>query len=121
MQLMNETFHCSLALAWLPGEKETFINQSLIQDKYGNYFCKVPNSMVEDAVEVVWNDRVYKRLDPALDAGWVTVEAGSKSGLGIRRKVQQIVDGRKVLHDTNNSTEDFDHDVVPVPRYFEIN
>lgn len=114
----------ALALAWLPENKQDFVQDNLVPMKLPNairYFCKIPNEFVEDAVEVVWNDKIFKRIDPSLDAGYTLIENGTWCGLCVRRKVEKAVDGRKVLKDTNNSTEDFDHDVVPVPRYFEMN
>lgn len=114
----------AMALVWLPEDKDTYIEANLLPMVLPNrtrYYCKIPNEFVEDAVEVVFSDRLYKRFDPSLDAGHVAVEAGSKSGLGIRRKVGFEINGRKVLKDSNNSSLDFEHDVVPKPRYFEFN
>lgn len=113
----------AMALAWLPSNRDSFINNNLVSKVSLNtisYFCKIPNEFVEDAVEVVLTDRtVYKRFDNSLDAGIIAVKAGSKSALCIRRKVEELVEERKILTDSNNSSEDFNHDVVPVPRFFE--
>lgn len=115
----------AMALAWLPEDKDAYIESNLLPMLMPNgtthYFCKIQNEFVEDAVDVVWNDRIFKRLDPSLDAGYVTVESGSWTGLGIRRYVENEVGGRKVLKDTNNSTVDFEHDVVPEPHIFDMN
>lgn len=114
----------AMALVWLPEDHQSFIQQNMLLREFPNatrYYCKIPNEWVEDAVEVMMNDVTNKRFAPVLDAGSVAVEAGSKSGLAIRRKVEGVFNGRKVLKDTNNSTNDFEHDVVPVPRYFELN
>lgn len=114
----------AMALVWLPEDREAFINENLEPYERLNatrYYCKIPNEFVEDAVEAVLSDRgINKRFHTSLDAGSIAVETGSKSALCIRRKIGKVVDGRNVLKDTNNSTEDFDHDVVPVPRIFDL-
>lgn len=113
----------AMALAWLPKDREAFIENNLVPYYRGNktlYCCKIPNEWVEDAVEVVMTDRdAFKRFDPSLDAGTIAIKAGSYSALCIRRKIAEVKNERNVLKDTNNSTLDFDHDVVPVPRLFE--
>jgi hypothetical protein len=79
------------------------------------YFM-VDKSWVIDAVEEVYPDAAshYKRLPVSLDAGIVFC-SGSNTGLGIRRKVKMILDGKVVFQDTNNSTNDFLSDVIPTP------
>ncbi|MDE6225548.1 MAG: DUF4876 domain-containing protein, partial [Muribaculaceae bacterium] len=55
------------------------------------------------------------RLRPEVDAGKIYNEA-SYCGLAIRRKVVEVTsDGRAIMSDTNNSTEDFIPNVVPTP------
>lgn len=114
----------AMALAWLPKNRQNYIEENMVSLEFHNkirYYCTIPNEFIEDAIEPVFADREpFKRLDPALDVGYVAVEAGSKSGLCIRRKIENELDGRKILKDTNNSTEDFDHDVVPNPRIFDV-
>ncbi len=112
-----------IALVRLPGNKEEYILNNLVSKgeatSSSKYFCKIPNSMVVDAVEAMWYGKLYKRFDSSLDAGYIAVESGSKSGLCIRRKIKEIIDGRTVYQDTNNSSNDFEHDVVPSPRNYE--
>lgn len=112
----------AIALALIPGtqeEKQTFVDnhQILKVTSSTRYYGKVPNEYILDAVEVTWDEAhaIYKRFPLELDAGYTYVAAGSKSGLCVRRKVQEIVDGRYIYQDTNNSTEDFLKDVVPKP------
>lgn len=114
----------AMALAWLPQDRQTYIEENMVPMQSLNntrYYCTIPNDFIEDAIEPVWADREpYKRLDPSLDAGHVAVQAGSKSGLCIRRIIEKVVDERTILMDTNNSTADFMHDVVPLPRFYAI-
>lgn len=112
----------AIALALIPGtqeEKQTFVDnhQILKVTSSTRYYGKVPNAYILDAVEVTWDEAhaIYKRFPLELDAGYTYVAAGSKSGLCVRRKVKEIVDGRYIYQDTNNSTEDFLKDVVPKP------
>lgn len=69
---------------------------------------KVPNSYVVDAVDLIQNAQVTntKRFSPELDAGFATV-GRTYCSTSVIRKVIQVVDGRKVYRDTNNSTSDF--------------
>ncbi len=80
------------------------------------YFM-VDKSLVIDAVEIVRveEDSRYKRLHNELDAGYTYMESGTYCGKSVRRKAKLIVGGRVIYKDTNNSTEDFLHDVTPTP------
>ncbi len=117
----------AIALVQIPGndaERKAFIANNLIQkDELTStrYYGKIPNSFVIDAVEVVWDEAhaVYKRLPVELDAGYTYNPEGSKSGLSLRRKVEEVIDGRVVFKDTNNSTKDFIKGVVPKPWIYE--
>jgi hypothetical protein len=81
-------------------------------------YMMIPKSYVIDAVEVVYADEAsrYKRLPTELDAGYTYIEAGTLSSKSIRRKAKMIVDGRVIYKDTNNSTVDFLHNIIPTPR-----
>ena len=59
-------------------------------------------------------DKRYKRLPTSVDAGmtWSYATYNSKS---VRRKVAQILDGKVIYKDTNNSTNDFINDQDPTP------
>ena len=112
----------AIAIALFPGtqeERQEFIdnNQILKITSSTRYYGKVPNAYILDAVEVTWDEAhaIYKRFPLQLDAGYTYVAAGSRSGLCVRRKVKEVVDGRYIYQDTNNSTEDFEKDVVPKP------
>lgn len=69
---------------------------------------KVPNSFVVDAVDLIQNEMVTntKRFAPELDAGFAAL-GRTYMGESVVRKVLQVVDGRKVYQDSNNSTVDF--------------
>ena len=89
-----------MAIVKIPGNVDEFVSQNLVVKEgaisANQYFCKIPNKWVIDAVEVTWNDKLYKRFHNSLDAGSVFVEAGSLSGFSIRRKVRRIINGRVV-------------------------
>lgn len=75
-----------------------------------NKFKQIPVSYIEDAVEVqnpVESSRVPKRLPTVLDAVRTHVPAGRYSSQSLVRKTLKTVNGRRVLKDTNNSSEDF--------------
>lgn len=84
--------------------------------------AKIPNEWVLDAVECV-NGESYadaKRIPGVLDAG-VTWVGASYNGLGVSRKLViqngdtlRREDNTLIFQDTNNSTDDFLRQVVPV-------
>ncbi len=92
-------------------------NVSLINQKTKLYM-QIPNDIIIDGVEVNAEDnsRLFpRRLNPAIDGGYAFVPKGAYSSQAIVRKVVKEVDGRKILQDTNNSTNDFEVIDVPVP------
>ncbi|PID91790.1 MAG: hypothetical protein CSA96_06845 [Bacteroidetes bacterium] len=112
----------AIALALYPGTQEEwqdYIDHHLVLklNSSTRYYARVPNEYILDAVEVTWDEAhaIYKRFPPELDAGYTYVASGSRSGLCVRRKVEAVVDGRFIYQDTNNSTEDFEKDVLPKP------
>lgn len=113
----------AIALVKIEGGVNQYIEDNYVTKgsptSTSKYYCKIPNEWVIDAVEVTQNDKLNKRLDNSLDAGSVTIAAGTFSGLGIRRKIEKVINGRTIYKDTNNSSEDFDHDVIPNPRWYE--
>ncbi|PRD56680.1 DUF4876 domain-containing protein [Sphingobacterium gobiense] len=73
-------------------------------------FKQIPVHYIEDAVEVqnpVEASRVPKRLPISLDAVRTHVPEGRYSSQSLIRKTAKIVNGRRILQDTNNSSEDF--------------
>lgn len=82
----------------------------------------VPKEWVIDGVE---NDRlddrgVYKRLPDEIDVGYIQ-HRGSAEKVSIRRKVKEVIDGRVVYQDTNNSTVDFLTNQDPAPGVISAN
>lgn len=85
-------------------------------------YLQIPKSLVIDAVEsaeAIPAERVAKKLQNDLDAGSVFVPGSSYSSQSIIRKTAKTVDGRKILMDTNNSSNDFTYFDVAAPRGFK--
>ena len=82
----------------------------------------VPKVWVIDGVDnVLLDDRgVYKRLPNEIDVSYIQTR-GSLEGVSIRRKVKEVIDGRVVYQDTNNSAEDFLTDQEPQPGIISAN
>ncbi|MGJ1286411.1 DUF4876 domain-containing protein [Sphingobacterium spiritivorum] len=73
-------------------------------------YRQIPSAWLMDAVEVQPNlpdSRIPKKLLPAFDSGYTFATDGSYSSQSVIRKTATTVSGRRVLKDTNNSTEDF--------------
>jgi hypothetical protein len=89
----------------------------------GTFNCfMVPYGWVIDGVENArLDDRgVYKRLPNSIDVGYIQTR-GSGQKVAIRRKVAEVINGRVVYKDTNNSTEDFLTNQVPMPGVISPN
>jgi len=87
----------------------------------GKYY-QIPAKWIVDAVEVQPNeatDRIPKKFGATLDAGFTFVPLGSYTSQSVIRKTEKTVNGRVILKDTNNSTEDFDYFNVANPRGFK--
>lgn len=80
-------------------------------------YLMIDKSLVIDAVEIVRveEDKRNKRLPTELDAGYTYLDGGSYCSLSVRRKAKLIIDGRVIYQDTNNSSNDFLHDLTPTP------
>jgi len=92
----------------------------------GTQYMKIPTRFIIDAVDILkYNgetgvDVNTKRLFDYLDAGYAFTEAKSGyDGRLVRRKVASTTaDGRKILQDTNNSTNDFESTDQLTPRVY---
>jgi hypothetical protein len=84
------------------------------------YYVKLPASAILDGVDVLENSSAvaYKRLPSTIDAGFTyALELGKSNytGKSVRRKISKtLANGRVVLSDTNNSSNDFKVDFVTV-------
>ncbi|WP_447640605.1 MULTISPECIES: DUF4876 domain-containing protein [Chitinophagaceae] len=81
-------------------------------------YVHVPKEDIIDGLDAVANSTITadkKRLPTNIDAGMNTV-GKTYSGTSLRRKVKQEINGRKVLVDTNNSTNDFEVASTPTPK-----
>jgi hypothetical protein len=91
----------------------------LVPGTTATYRTRVPNSAVIDAFEALQNGNsgAYKRIPASLDAGFVFA-SGTYTSQSARRKTARFVGTRRVLQDTNNSTDDFII-TAPGPRRFD--
>lgn len=94
--------------------------------KSGNQWKVLPKRMILDAVEVLSNratgvDVKTKRLYDDLDAGYININAISgRSGEVVYRKTSKKTDdGRIILMDTNNSSNDFKVSSTIKPREYD--
>lgn len=92
----------------------------------GNQWKLLPKRMILDAVEVLPNkttgiDVKTKRLYDDLDAGYTYINAASgRNGEVVYRKTsKKTADGRIILTDTNNSSNDFKVSSTIKPREYD--
>ena len=117
------------ALARIPMPKEQFLQQNLYRYNYvivvpaGTYpisqsAYKVRNEWIVDAVNCsVEAARAWNVTAPSLDRGWThcgTMDHDKTRYFhSVRRKMLYVRDGRAVLQDTNNSSDDFNAQCTP--------
>lgn len=111
----------SYVLAKFEGDEETFKAQQAYEYSYDRgsgsvrtvSAYQIPNEWIVDAVNLsVESEFQWIVTDPSLDMGWTycgTISGDdNRYGKSVRRKVASTTeDGRKILQDTNNSTDDF--------------
>lgn len=76
------------------------------------FYFQVPIADVIDGVQIqhaVAASRVPRKLTGVIDAGATNVPAGQYSSQSLIRKTAKTIGSRKVLTDTNNSSNDFDY------------
>ena len=112
---------------WDPVNDESLKSIDLSKPNSTTYYAMIPIRYVLDAVECVDNEAKVsaKRIPGVLDAGCTWVGT-SYNGLGVYRKPSldeegnpvQRKNGAYIYQDTNNSTDDFEREVVPQFRRF---
>ena len=92
---------------------ETVIDPRVAQPGYENNLVKIKVDDIIDGIDMMVNSSTaaFKRLPTSIDAGFNFVSANSYTSESVRRKVAKEVNGRKVLMDSNNSSNDFE--VIP--------
>lgn len=119
---LHSVFGAAVVIFRLPTDWESYVaNAENFMTRPGSsssteYFM-IDKDFVIDAIEIVRveEDKRYKRLPVELDAGYTYLEGGTYCSKSIRRKAKMVVDGRVIYKDTNNSSEDFLHDLDPTP------
>lgn len=81
---------------------------------------KIPNAKIIDAFEALKDGESgsFKRIPEALDAGFVFAK-DTYTAESFRRKTSRVINGRRVLQDTNNSSNDFEKLSTPTPKSFK--
>lgn len=81
---------------------------------------KIPNELIIDAFEALkdGSSASFKRIPVALDAGFVYAD-GTYTAQSFRRKIANTIEGRVVLKDSNNTTDDFEKLDNPTPGSFD--
>ncbi|MDR2042502.1 MAG: DUF4876 domain-containing protein [Tannerella sp.] len=127
--LHNRGFR-SYAIARMEADSATFLKDYFYTYKYVMHLpqgdfpmsqsaYKIPNSWIVDGVNCsVEPERVWNVLPPSIDAGWTHCglmdSDKTRYFKSVRRKMLYLrEDGRRLLKDTNNSSEDFNTECIP--------
>ena len=82
-------------------------------------YVQLPTQYIIDGVEAGRDENQipFKRLPTSVDAGMIWCSS-SYVGESIRRKTDRFIGERRILKDTNNTTNDFEVIAPPTPRSF---
>jgi hypothetical protein len=81
-------------------------------------YKQLPIGTIIDGVDIAHTtsaSRAAKRLPDPIDAGFAFTQGGAYSSQSVIRKTSKTVNGRRILKDTNNSTNDFDYLTIADP------
>jgi len=95
-----------LSLKSFPAPDETAVTSAT------KLYTQIPVSALIDGVDIahtVAASRSAKRLPDGIDAGFTFTLGGSYTSQSVIRKTSKSLSNRRVLKDTNNSTEDLDY------------
>lgn len=79
---------------------------------------QLPISYIIDGVDIAHTisaSRAAKRLPNPIDAGFAFTAGGAYSSQSVIRKTSKTANGKRILKDTNNSSEDFDFLTIADP------
>lgn len=119
---IHSVFGAAVVIFRLPTSWQTYVaDPGNFKTKPGStsttkYFM-IDKKYIIDGVEIVRaeTDKRYKRLQNEIDAGYTYLDGGTYCSKSVRRKAKMIISNRVIYQDTNNSTNDFLHDLVPTP------
>lgn len=99
---------------------EQAVDPSKETPAFHDYYAKISVEDIIDGIDMMYNAETsdFKRLPLSVDAGFNFIEGDSYTSKSVRRKVSKEVNGRNILMDTNNSTNDFEVTDLPTPRGF---
>ncbi|MEN7546284.1 DUF4876 domain-containing protein [Rapidithrix thailandica] len=94
----------------LPNPEETVVDEDTKR------YLQIPVEIIVDGVEINRPVKPFpRRLPQAIDGGYTYAPKGIFSSQSLIRRVATTLDGRKILQDTNNSSEDFITIDLPLP------
>ncbi|WP_293897216.1 MULTISPECIES: DUF4876 domain-containing protein [unclassified Sphingobacterium] len=79
------------------------------RESLGTDYKQIPVANILDGVELqsATSTQYPKRFTAKLDAGAIAVAGGARSSNSVIRKTKEVVNGRRILQDSNNSSDDF--------------
>lgn len=120
---IHSVFGAAVVIFRLPVPWQTYVaDANNFKTKPGSTsstkFFMIDKQYVIDGVEIVRaeTDKRYKRMPNEIDAGYTYLDGGTYCSKSVRRKAKMVINNRVIYQDTNNSTNDFLHDLVPTPR-----
>lgn len=85
------------------------------------HYVKINTADIIDGADFLFDGEAaaFKRLPTSVDAGFNYVDGNTYTSISLRRKIaKETADGRKILMDTNNSSNDFEQISLATPHGF---
>jgi len=119
--LLAQTGACSTVLFTTDQDVASLPTVFQYGKEKGNTNIIMPKSWVIDGVEIVAKgaDASNKRLYDDIDKGYFVPGEGYTGGRIYRKTASIEADGRKVLMDTDNTTDDFQYSTTIQPREYD--
>ena len=119
---MVPAFGSGLIFAKVPGIVDYVADEAnwkLVPNSTDTYpYLMIKHADILDAINIVCVTETQRKvyLPASVDAGMLYTSA-MYNGMGFTRKVAEVVDGRVVYQDTNDSAADFEPEAKPTPGF----
>ena len=118
---LTSVFGSGFVLFRIEGDIATYVENNKVtkpESTSSREYVLIDNTSVIDGFQAYNDDSEtgMPKLHPVIDAGFTFDPNGTYTGKCVRRKVKDVINGRTIYQDTNNSTNDFLNDQECQPR-----
>jgi len=109
---LTSVFGCGYVIFRIDGDIETYVDENKVtkpESSSTKEYVLINNEAIIDGFQAYKDatETSMPKLHVSIDAGFTYDPNGTYTGKCVKRKMKNIIDGRKIYQDTNNSTNDF--------------